>query len=106
MKTQIMISKIQVVEKKVQHKSNVLIKQFLTWITNVALIAIMIAILPLLAHATVVEKSGNVSGETWSAGTELAKTIIGHFTYLIGIIVVFYFGSSAVRDYLKDKKAK
>ncbi len=41
-----------------------------------------------------------------SAGTELAKTIIGHFTYLIGIIVVFYFGSSAVRDYLKNKKSK
>jgi len=40
------------------------------------------------------------------ASSELAKTIIGHFTYLIGIIIVFYFGSSAVRDYLKDKKAK
>jgi len=35
---------------------------------------------------------------------KLAETIIGHFTYLVGIVVIFYFGSSAVRDYLKMKK--
>ncbi len=34
--------------------------------------------------------------------SNLAETIIGHFTYLVGIIVVFYFGSSTVRD-LKGK---
>ena len=33
--------------------------------------------------------------------TELSKTIIGHFTYLVGIIIVFYFGSRGVREYLK-----
>ena len=32
--------------------------------------------------------------------TELAKTIISHFTYLVGIVVVFYFGSRAVENYL------
>ncbi|ADE36571.1 hypothetical protein [Methanohalophilus mahii] len=32
--------------------------------------------------------------------TELAKTIIAHFTYLVGIVVVFYFGSRAVENYL------
>ncbi len=35
---------------------------------------------------------------------KLAETIIGHFTYLVGIVVIFYFGSSAVREYLKMKK--
>ncbi len=37
------------------------------------------------------------------SSTDLAETIIGHFTYLVGIIVVFYFGSSTVRDYLTGK---
>jgi hypothetical protein len=32
--------------------------------------------------------------------TELAKTIIAHFTYLVGIVIVFYFGSRAVENYL------
>lgn len=36
--------------------------------------------------------------------TTLAKTIIGHFTYVVGIIIVFYFGSAGVREYLKYKK--
>lgn len=31
----------------------------------------------------------------------LAKTMISHFTYVIGIIIVFYFGSSSVRRYLE-----
>jgi len=34
----------------------------------------------------------------------IVMLVIGHFTYLIWIIVVFYFGSSAVRDYLSEKK--
>ena len=38
--------------------------------------------------------------------TETAKTIIGHFTYLIGIIVVFYFASSSVREYLRIKEKR
>lgn len=42
------------------------------------------------------------------SGTETAKTIIGHFTYLVGIIVVFYFGSSVSREYFKiiEKRQK
>lgn len=32
--------------------------------------------------------------------TELAKIIIAHFTYLVGIVIVFYFGSRAVENYL------
>jgi hypothetical protein len=35
-----------------------------------------------------------------ASDTELAKTIIAHFTYLVGIVVVFYFGSRAVENYL------
>jgi len=38
--------------------------------------------------------------------TETAKTIIGHFTYLVGLIVVFYFGSSSVRQYLEIKERR
>ena len=34
---------------------------------------------------------------------ELSKTIIEHFTYLMGIIIVFYFGSRGVIEYLKYK---
>ncbi|TET62872.1 hypothetical protein E3J48_03600 [Candidatus Aerophobetes bacterium] len=37
---------------------------------------------------------------------KLAETIIGHFTYLVGIVVVFYFGSSGVREYLKFKERR
>jgi hypothetical protein len=36
--------------------------------------------------------------------SELAKTVVGHFTYIIGIIVVFYFGSRSVEKYLETKK--
>ncbi len=35
---------------------------------------------------------------------ELAGTIIGHFTSLVKIIIIFYFGSSMVREYLKIKE--
>jgi len=38
--------------------------------------------------------------------TELAGTIIRHFTHLIGVIVGFYFTSSTIREYRKIKKAK
>jgi hypothetical protein len=31
----------------------------------------------------------------------VAKSLAGNFTYLTGIVIVFYFGSSAVRDYLR-----
>jgi len=37
---------------------------------------------------------------------ETAKIVIGHFSYLIGIIVVFYFASSSVREYLKIKEKR
>lgn len=37
---------------------------------------------------------------------KLAETIIGHFTYLVGIVIVFYFGSSGVREYLKFKERR
>lgn len=41
-----------------------------------------------------------------SDNTELAKTIIRHFTTLIEIIIVFYFASSGVREYLKFKERR
>jgi len=41
-----------------------------------------------------------------SDNTELAKTIIGHFTTLIEIIIVFYFASSGVREYFKFKERR
>jgi len=36
--------------------------------------------------------------------TGVFKTMIDHFTYLVGIIVVFYFGSRSVEEYMKNKK--
>ncbi len=36
-------------------------------------------------------------------GADLNETIIQHFTYLVGIIIVFYFGSSSVNDYMNKK---
>ena len=47
-----------------------------------------------------------LSGKTLSAETELAKTIVGHFTWIIGIIIIFYFGSRSVEEYLKRKDQK
>ena len=35
---------------------------------------------------------------------ELAKTIVGHFTYIVGIVAVFYFGSRPVEAYIKLKE--
>lgn len=40
------------------------------------------------------------------SGTELAETIIGHFRTLIIIIIVSYFGSSGVREYLKFRERR
>ena len=37
------------------------------------------------------------------SNTELAETIIGHFTYLVGIIIVFYFGSRTVEKYIEKR---
>ena len=36
--------------------------------------------------------------------TGIFQTLIDHFTYLLGIVVVFYFGSRSVEEYLKNKK--
>lgn len=44
-----------------------------------------------------------VFGGLSASETELAKTIVGHFTWVIGIIVAFYFGSRAVEEALKRK---
>jgi uncharacterized protein YneF (UPF0154 family) len=38
------------------------------------------------------------------ANAELAKTIVGHFTWIVGIIIIFYFGSRSVEEYLKKKE--
>lgn len=38
------------------------------------------------------------------ANTELAKTVVGHFTWIVGIIIIFYFGSRSVEEYLKRKE--
>lgn len=38
--------------------------------------------------------------------TELAKTIVGHFTWLVGIVVVFYFGSRAATEYMEIRDQK
>lgn len=37
---------------------------------------------------------------------DLTGTIIGHFTSLVKIIIIFYFGSSMVREYLKLKEKR
>jgi hypothetical protein len=38
--------------------------------------------------------------------TGVFQTLIDHFTYLVGIVVVFYFGSRSVEEYLKNKKER
>jgi cation transport ATPase len=45
-----------------------------------------------------------VFGKVPSANTELAKTVVGHFTWIVGIIIVFYFGSRSVEEYVKRKE--
>ena len=47
-----------------------------------------------------------VFGEAFPAETELAKTVVGHFTWIVGIIMVFYFGSRSVEEYLKRREQK
>jgi uncharacterized membrane protein HdeD (DUF308 family) len=37
---------------------------------------------------------------------ELAKTVVSHFTYIIGIIIAFYFGSRAVEVWRLGNKEK
>jgi len=41
--------------------------------------------------------------ELGTSYTGLFKTMMDHFTYLVGIIVVFYFGSRSVEKYLDLK---
>ncbi len=45
-----------------------------------------------------------VFSEAPSADTELAKTVVGHFTWIVGIIIIFYFGSRSLDEYLKRKE--
>jgi len=47
-----------------------------------------------------------VFNEDSIADTELAKTVVGHFTWVVGIIIIFYFGSRSVDEYLKRKDLK
>ena len=44
-----------------------------------------------------------VFGETSVSETELARTVVGHFTWIVGIIVIFYFGSRLVQEFLRGK---
>jgi hypothetical protein len=53
-------------------------------------------------YLAIVALSQFAVGQT--AQPEVSKTIVSHFTYLMAIIVVFYFASSAVRDYLKTTR--
>lgn len=41
-----------------------------------------------------------------SASTAFASTVVQHLTYVVGIVVVFYFGSKAVLQYIEGKKDK
>ncbi len=45
-----------------------------------------------------------IFSEASPADTELAKTVVGHFTWIVGIIIIFYFGSRSVEEYLKRKE--
>lgn len=42
-----------------------------------------------------------VFGEVSSEQTDLAQTVTGHFTWVVGIIIVFYFGSRSVEELIK-----
>ena len=39
-----------------------------------------------------------VFGESSTVETETAKTIVGHFTWVVGVIITFYFGSRLLED--------
>ena len=43
-----------------------------------------------------------VFGETSAEETELAKTIVGHFTWVVGVIITFYFGSRLLEERRKN----
>lgn len=43
-----------------------------------------------------------VFGETSAEETELAKTIVGHFTWVVGGIITFYFGSRLLEERRKN----
>lgn len=45
-----------------------------------------------------------VFNEASPVETELAKTVVGHFTWIVGIIIIFYFGSRSLEEYLKRKE--
>ena len=45
-----------------------------------------------------------VFGETSAGETELAKSIVGHFTWVVGIIVTFYFGSRLLEERHKNDR--
>ena len=45
-----------------------------------------------------------LSGSSDIASSDIAKSLIGNFTYLAGIVVIFYFGSKTVSDVLASKK--
>ena len=36
--------------------------------------------------------------------SEFSKQVVEHFTWVIGVIIVFYFGSRVVQEWLKSKK--
>jgi uncharacterized membrane protein YcaP (DUF421 family) len=44
-----------------------------------------------------------VFGDTFGEETELAKTVVGHFTWIVGIIITFYFGSRIVESMRQNK---
>ena len=47
-----------------------------------------------------------VFSRTFAAETQLTETIVGHFTWIVGIIMVFYFGSRSVEEYVKRNEGK
>jgi cobalamin synthase len=47
-----------------------------------------------------------VFSEDFIAETELAETVVGHFTWIVGIIMIFYFGSRSLEEYLKRKEKR
>ena len=51
------------------------------------------------------DPSANAANQEATYNTELAKTIVGHFTWIEGIVIGFYFGSRILDKYKESKDA-
>jgi len=46
----------------------------------------------------------SVFGKSPAAQSDLMETVVGHFTWIVGIVIIFYFASRSVEEYFKRNK--